>query len=83
MTYNSTVSLAATKDSKGIDQKPPTTIRLEYQPCSDQYQQSWGPVITAYPAELVTTGCTFDNQVNSQNDPRFSNTGLFATEYSV
>jgi len=28
--FNTTASIAYTKDSKGIDQMPPTSIRLEY-----------------------------------------------------
>lgn len=81
--FNDTASLVYSIDAAGVDNKPPTSLRLEYKPCSNQYQQSWGPEITYYPTEMNTGTCEYDEQVDATFDPRFIPTGLVTNEYDI
>ena len=58
--FNRTARLAYTKSSEGIDQLPPTTIRMEYRPCSNQFEHSVGPVVYTSDLEVLKHSCSYN-----------------------
>ena len=64
---------------------PPTTIKVEYDPCLNQFEQSQIPSEngTYFPAEVVIPGCSNDTQFDIKTDPRFIKTGFETNEYNV
>ena len=65
----------------GTDSLPLTTMRLEYAPCMNQMQKSWGPVITKHPAEIQDEGCTdfsLSASESQKTDPRFERVSYLA-----
>ena len=43
--------------SKSVPQLPPTTRKIEYEPCMDSFYQSKSPSQMFYKPELMTFGC--------------------------
>ena len=73
MAFNGTASLAYTKKWPSL---PPTTIRIEAEPCMDAFEQSSSPGQKFYGAEVVTHGCTTEQFSGLTYDPRYRYSGL-------
>lgn len=49
-------------------------MKLEYAPCMNQIQRSWGPVVSKHPGETQTGGCTpikLTKEKSLTKDPRY------------
>ena len=79
-TFNETASLVF---SRTVPQLPPTTIKVEQEPCMDALQQSSSPGEQYYLPELMKNGCTTEANTGLVYDPRFSASGLYTDLYSV
>ena len=71
--------------SKQVDKMPPTTIRVGFAPCMNQFEQSHGPEMnpSVYPPEIVKPGCTLDKQKLLVTDPRYTQIKEFKTNEYV
>ena len=78
--FNDTASLVF---SKSVAQLPPTTIKVEREPCMDALQQSSSPGERFYRPEMMRSGCTTEKNTGLVYDPRFSASGLYTDLYSV
>ena len=80
MDFNSTATLVY---SKTVPQLPPTTIKVEAEPCMDPLQQSASVGETFYKPEMVRSGCTTEKNTGLTYDPRFSLSGVYSTLFQV
>ena len=78
--FNDTTSLVF---SKGVPQLPPTTIKVEQEPCMDALRQSSSPGEQFYRPEMMRSGCPTEKNTGLVYDPRFSVSGLYTSLYSV
>ena len=69
--------------SKTVPQLPPTTIKVEQEPCMDALEQSSSPGEQFYLPEMMRSGCTEEKNTGLVYDPRFVPSGLFTDLYSV
>lgn len=74
VTYNSSASIVY---SKQVPQLPPTTVKVETEPCMDAFQQSGSTGEQWYLPEMQRNGCTTETNTGLTFDPRFSLSGLY------
>lgn len=78
--FNETSSLVY---SKTVPQLPPTTIRVEQEPCMDAFEQSNSPGELFYLPEMMRSGCTEEVNTGLVYDSRFTVSGLYTDLYTV
>ena len=78
--FNDTTSVVF---SKTVPKLPPTTIKVEQEPCMDSHEQSNSPGEQFYLPEMMRSGCTEEKNTGLVYDPRFSPSGLYTDLYSV
>jgi len=64
---------------------PPTTTKIESQPCMDSFQQSALPYSDFYEPEMMRSrgGCIEEPNTKLIYDPRYTEAGFFTNEYDV
>ena len=80
VTFNSTASVVY---SKAASKLPPTTIKVEHEPCMDAMEQSSSPGEQFYLPEMMRDGCTEEKNTGLVYDTRFTPSGLFTDLYSI
>lgn len=79
--FNSTTSIAY---SKKEDKRPPTTIKLEDEPCMDSFMQSSSFGARFYGPELQnSSGCKIEKFNGIKHDPRYIQGGFETNELEV
>ena len=80
VSYNSSASIVF---SKQVPQLPPTTVKVEAEPCMDAFEQSASDGELWYLPEIQKNGCTTEKNTGLVFDPRYSRSGLYTNLYEV